>query len=186
MDALKFPIKDIPLQGLLVDRVVPVHLLQPAKAETLPVETLQLTGKLSEVGGEYLFRGHAKGSFEQACDRCLEQLALPFDVELVLTFQEGAPLEQEIDAEVLAMAEESEVYFYHGQEINLAPCLWEELALAYPAKFVCDFSDMTTCPQYKAPLDATSGDDGGEAPQQSQFAVLKDLLPELEQEFSEE
>lgn len=186
MDALKFPIKDIPIQGLVVDRVVPARVLQPVKAETLPVESLHLTGKLSEVGGEYLFRGHAQGNFEQACDRCLEPLALPFEVELVWIFHPGAALEEGIEADILAMAEESDVHFYYGKEIDLAPCLWEELALAYPAKFVCDFSDMMTCPQYNAPLDATSGEEGCESPLQSQFAVLKDLLPELGQECLEE
>jgi uncharacterized protein len=152
---------------------------------------------LSEAGDEYLFQGSVSGVFEHVCDRCLEAACAPFDVDVVWTFKEGPrqtvedALEDD-DTDEPAVA----VVGFDGNEIDLAPCVWEEVVLAMPSKFICREDCAGLCPKCGVDLNrgrcaCRDNDDNvadrGERPMGNKgLAGLAELFPDLRPKRSEE
>ena len=148
MDKLRVPLAALTPDGAPVDSVVSVAGLSPQDADAFPAESVRVRGMLLEMGSEYLFRGTISGVIKHACDRCMEEASIPFSAEAVWVFKEA------LETKVLeSEAEDAEddgdmvVYGFEGNEIDLAPCVWEELVLAMPSKFLCDEDCAGLCPQ---------------------------------------
>ena len=147
---LVIPLADIDDDGYAVDASVPVSSLQPEDVDALPVETVNISGEITEVAGDYLFQGEISGCFEHACDRCLRQARMPFEVEAIWNFETdpkaafeaaGVAFDEEIDLGDSAMCRP-----ILNEEIDLRPHLWEELVLAFPSKFLCSEDCQGICP----------------------------------------
>ncbi len=198
MNRLTVPVASITVGGASIDVVVPIAELEPPDVKSgAPVVTVNVAGVLSEAGDEYLFQGSVSGVFEHVCDRCLEAVRAPFDVDVVWTFKEGqretveGALEED-DTDETAVA----VAGFDGNEIDLAPCVWEEVVLAMPSKFICREDCAGLCPKCGVNLNrgrcACRENDGnvadrGERPMGNKgLAGLAELFPDLRPKRSEE
>ncbi|MBI2434415.1 MAG: DUF177 domain-containing protein [Candidatus Hydrogenedentes bacterium] len=191
MDSLRIPLTDIPDHGLEIVESVPVKAIQPPDADEIPVDSVSLEGILSQAGGDYLFHGQVAGAFTHPCDRCLGPARAEFDLDVYWTFQEedaAAPLEDtgeeeetEFDAEGSGSLEG--VCTFAGDEIDLAPPLWEELALAVPSKYVCKPDCRGLCPRCGVNLNDTqcacARSEAEQDVKDNAFAKLRDLFPDL-------
>jgi len=197
VNTLRIPLTNIPDHGVQFDQTASVASFQPPGAEAVPVEQVTVHGSMTPAGGEYLFQGQVEGVFVHPCDRCLESARIPFALEVFWAFQEGTTpviigmdpddddLEDEVDIEDAA-----DVHLFQGGEIDLAPVVWEELALSVPSKYVCAEDCRGLCPRCGVDLNrgaCTCEVRDTEAPEKNQaFAALRDLFPDLPQQKNEE
>jgi uncharacterized protein len=186
---LTVPLASITADGVIVDVVVPIAEVKPPDAESgVPALTVDVAGALTEAGDEYVFRGTLSGVFEHACDRCLDVAAVPFDIDVLWSFKEGpAPPIADGAEETKDDAETLTSLTFEGNEIDLAPCVWEEVVLAMPLKFVCREDCAGLCPHCGANLnrerctcrEKDKMDNKG-------LAGLADIFPDLRPKHSEE
>lgn len=123
------------------DREKAIDETLPAEAVVLEVENARVTGpiaisgkavKTSETVG---LTGRLSGSVEIECDRCLEAVERPFDIELDLEF---APTEQfESDANLELHSEDMRLDAIEGSRIDLAAIAREQILLDLPQQFFC-------------------------------------------------
>jgi len=177
MDALRIPVDKITEQGYAVNVDAPVVEIQPADVEPLPLVRVGVEGTFHPVGDGLLFRGTLSGVFEHACDRCLAPMTVPFSVQVDWLFTPGSTVGIEF--------EEAEERIYQGNEIDLAPHVWEELVLTMPSRFICGQTEAC-----KAAEDEEAGStiyaDEEPAPASEGLAQLKDLFPNLPSEREKE
>lgn len=196
-DSLRVPLSALPEgQEFTVNATVAEEDVRPAGAETIALLGATLTGVLSTAGGEFFFQGAVSGEFRRACDRCLEVADRRFTQDAAWAFAPGAPVSVAEGLDGLEDCQlsdedagEEPARHVEGDEINLAPPLWEELVLLAPAKFLCDDECKGLCPQCGA--NRNSGDCGcvsqsEEMPGRRGLAALKDLFPGLRGGSSEE
>ena len=164
MMQLRIPVTDIKEEGLRVRCAFAADDVRPEGAESLPVTRAEMSGLLTVMGEEVLFRGRLSGAFQQQCDRCLESLELPFEVECTWFFEPDSGEEADDDDEVFRL---------DGEVVDLGHYAWEEMALAFPVRFVCP--DDEPC-QYRDRYMAQAAQEAAEG-QMSPFAKLKELFP---------
>lgn len=151
MNRLRFPLVSVTTRGLAVDVTLSEAEIRPEGVDSLPVDSVRVHGTLAQIDSEYVFRGTVAGRYEYPCDRCLEPAAFPFCVEAGWVYAPGlvAPgsvrTEDDADEAVIAVA-------VGGNEIDLAPQVWEEIVLAAPVKVLCRADCAGLCPQCGANL----------------------------------
>ena len=154
MEKLSVPLSAITESGVIIDVTVPAAQLQPPDAAPAPVRTVRVQGTLQDLGDEYLFTGSVAGTYEHPCDRCLDEVSLPFDVPVLWSFRAGGAAEEpfaEITDEELEQ-EELASFGFEGTEIRLGPQAWEELVLNAPLKYLCNETCAGLCPRCGANL----------------------------------
>jgi len=186
VENLAIPLAGIPEQGYHIDTLLSAKDLQPEGAEGLPLSSVRLSGTISAVDSEYLFQGRLQGTFSRPCDRCLEEAQVPFDIEIVWCFEEGAPSEvagKEAPEHEVNFAESEERRTFQGNEIDLSPHVWEELVFALPVKFICREDCRGLCPSCGANRNTTSCNCPASATENSAanrgLAGLAELFPDL-------
>jgi len=188
VDKLRVPLTALTPDGVPVDSVVSVADLSPQDAEPFPAESVRVRGTLLEMSSEYLFRGTISGVFKRACDRCLEEAEVAFSVEALWVFKEGLGTKtSDSEAEDVEDDGDMTVCGFEGNEIDLAPCVWEELVLATPSKLLCREDCAGLCPQCGVNLNrgpCARHERGGI--KNKGLAELAELLPELRARSSEE
>jgi uncharacterized metal-binding protein YceD (DUF177 family) len=197
MDALRVPLSLITEAGYRLDVTAPLNALKPEGAEELPMQEVTVRGKLTQVGADYLFRGRLTGEFVHPCDRCLEEARFPVDLDVIWNFAEGLPGEAfnelaEVDEdEEVALELAADFRAFQGNEIDLAPPVWEEVVLALPARFVPELDENGDCGQCgRGPValyvSGKTEEEEQKAAADRGFAKLKDLFPELNEKKSED
>lgn len=186
MDTLRIPIAAITETGAVVDAAVPTGQLSPEGAEGIPVAEVFVRGLLQYLSGEYLFEGAISGTFDHACDRCLEPMSESFTIEVLWNFQPGmetgtaVEFDDEAFADAVQDDEQLNTFLFEGNEIDLTPHIWEELALTVPAKYLCRPDCAGLCPHCGVDLNRkTCGCPKDEAMTNKGLAGLADLLPQL-------
>lgn len=191
MASLEFPLTAITDRGLHVNVTIAADALKPAEVPALPLDEVTVRGTLSPLIGQFLFQGTVEGVFVHACDRCLEDAGFPVSLPVVWTFEEGAPrdyLQQQVAEAEAGDEEEVEalgVFTYQGISLDLSRPVWDEIALALPAKYICREGCRGLCPvcggnRNTAPCTCEENLTGDETPaNNSGFAGLKDLFPDL-------
>lgn len=183
MFPLRIPIASIPEEGYHVAVSVAVSEIQPPGAADVPCASVNVEGTVTPVGKEYVFHGHVRGVFRHACDRCLEPAVVPFDVEVYWDFEERV----EVAALGVPVREDEEddagVHYFEGHEIDLAPWVWEEVALETPFRFLCSNSCKGLCPvcggnRNITPCTCEAAEDA-EQEEPTGLAKIKLLFPEL-------
>lgn len=156
--------------------------LRPDGVEAAGLEAISLTGMLQDLGGQYLFQGAVRAELSGRCVRCLEAARQAVEVEITWLFESGVePASGTGDAWDEEDDEEApRVSRFAGPELDLAPMLWEELALALPSKLVCKEECAGLCPSCGARLDEGGClcESGREA-RAGGLAALRDLFPDL-------
>ncbi len=170
MPSLFIPVSDIKDEGLRVECTLDATDLRPEGAEAIPVKEAHIKGLLTLMGDEVLFRGQLSGAYLQACDRCLEPLELPFEVDCTWYF--------EADSGEPEDADDDDVWRLEGENVNLARYVWEEMALTVPSKFVCP--EELPCAfrdQFRAQVSGEDDNDNVATDDTNPFLKLKNMFP---------
>lgn len=161
--------------------------MRPGGVPRTTLTSVRVAGTLSAVATEFVFRGRVSGTFERNCDRCLEPASKTIDQDVTWLFESGDDAPQaaediEDEEGELDEAEDDErARYYRGEEIDLAPHVWEEMVLAEPTKFYCNEECRGLCPHCGKNLNEGACDCAPEmeATGNTGLAVLKDLFPNL-------
>jgi len=160
--------------------------IRPEGIEALPVDSVRLCGMLTQLSGEYVFRGSVAGRYEYPCDRCLEPAVFPFCVEVVWVFAPGSASKAEDTAKDNA-DEAVQTVAIAGNEIDLAPPVWEEIVLAAPTKVLCREDCAGLCPQCGIDLNrGTCSCRTDDTIKNEGLAGLAALFPEIKPKSSED
>lgn len=196
-DSLRVPLSAVSeAQDFTVDVAVGEVDLRPEGAPTLDLIGASLSGALSAVGNEFLFKGSVSADIRRGCDRCLEVAERNFVQDTSWTFAPGA---SEDVSSVLSELDGPDTDYEDADveptrlilddEIDLAPVFWEELVLMAPTKFLCDDECMGLCPQCGTNKNFGNCECAAEHEERtghSGLAALKDIFPGLGGGSSEE
>lgn len=198
MSRLCLPLSDVTAgNDIGVDAEVDESDLRPEGAPECALRRVGVSGALSCVDSEFLFRGRVSGTFESACDRCLEPARRTIEQDVVWYFEAGTGVEsgqESGDTELTVDVEEDDegrrVRFFFGQELDLGPHVWEEVMLSLPTKFYCKDDCAGLCARCGANLNAgpcgCETETDGEEKKPLGFAALKDMYPDLPADPSED
>ena len=94
-------------------------------------------------GQELFFQGQIAGHVVGHCARCLEDYAFEMakDFSVVLVPKQAIPEETQLDAEDLDLG------FYEGDQVDLSPLVREQIILALPTRPLCRDACKGLCPQ---------------------------------------
>ncbi len=155
MSTFKIPVACIGETGYVFDACAPVTEIQPPDTLGLPIFDVTVHGCFTAVADTFLFRGTVSGAFTNACFRCLAPARAAFNVTVAWVFRQGEALAYE-ELEHAAGLEETghsvkdrkgeSCRPFQGPEIDLAPCIWEELVFAQPSRFLCEEDCKGMCP----------------------------------------
>lgn len=122
--------------------------------------------------GLVFVRGAVSAEAPRACERCGEPVALRVDTDLDLAYAPAGPNSAQAEAphDLELHADELDVGWYEGDEIDLADVLREALSLALPPRVVCE--DESACELRTREMLARSAPRSGHPG----FAVLKNLI----------
>ncbi|HVN23608.1 MAG TPA: DUF177 domain-containing protein [Syntrophorhabdales bacterium] len=99
---------------------------------------------VSKMGSDVRVEGPVKCTLRLSCDRCLESFLFPVngrvDIELAPKSDEPKLPEMELTGE------ETSLYYYEGDELDLDPYIYEEVMLAIPIKALCNEFCKGICP----------------------------------------
>jgi uncharacterized protein len=166
---------------------VPEDEVRPNDVPQTSLTQVRVAGNLSAVSTEFVFRGRIIGEYERECDRCLEPAHETVEQEVTWLFEPGtdtpqaAPDVEDEEGELEGGEDEERARYYHGEEIDLAPHVWEEVVLATPTKFYCRDDCRGLCPRCGKNLNAGACDCAPEKETNgnSGLAALKDMFPDL-------
>ncbi len=187
MNQLLIPVAAVGDDGLPVDIMVKISEVQPPDTPGVPLEVVHVQGFVMAADSEYLFQGRLKGVYARPCDRCLAEACVPWDLEVGWLFEEGPgggyflkTLDDDTDELDAVLTDRRPP---QGGTIDLGPCVWEEVVLNVPLKFVCKPDCRGLCPRCganwnEAPCTCGSGETVDEAPANG-LADLARLFPDL-------
>jgi uncharacterized protein len=135
--------------------------------------------RAARVGDMVEIEGDLRTTVRLNCGRCLVEFISPLEATFSLTYARQAPAEggrSEPGPHEMA-AEEADLVFFHGEEIDLADGIQEQVILSLPLRPLCSEGCRGLCARCGADLNqvacgclaATAG---------SPFAVLGRLKPE--------
>lgn len=180
--------------GYTVERELSETDLRPVGVQESALSSVKVSGKLTAMENEVLFRGTMVGTYEQPCDRCLDPASRTVEQSVVWYFEPGVepnPLVElradEIESGYEEDIEGERVRFYEGEEINLGPHVWEEMLLAAPTKYYCRDNCKGLCPGCGSNLNEGACSCAPETETgNSGLAGLKDMFPNLPSQETEE
>ena len=121
--------------------------IQPSGTDAPPMEQVRVNGTLLPVDRDFLFQGTLSGEYSRECDRCLAMAIVPFNQKVSWLFKENADGVFREASETGEDDEKTERRSFHGPVVNLGPCVWEEVVLNAPHKFVCGPDCRGLCPR---------------------------------------
>lgn len=123
-------------------------------------------------------RGLLETRIEYECGRCLEtrQLPLRFDSEFVLMAKSEWKSAYEGEEEVELEADDMDVSFYEGEDLDLEPLVREAVLLELPALARCSESFKEACDEaYRRNVGDEALEELEEAAMDQRWAPLKDI-----------
>jgi DUF177 domain-containing protein len=172
---LRYKIKEIPDEGLVVSQPIPADLLKDA-LEGLEPDLAQCTGgielTLTRAKRDVIVSGGVSAALAVACGACLKPAGVtvraPINVVYVEEKEKAAPGDgdDDLDAE--------DVLHYDGEVVDLRPMLREQLILSLPMSVRCKDGCKGLCPVCGG--DRNLNDCGHKVElEESPFAALKSL-----------
>ena len=173
-----------------LDERVDETVLRPEGAPESSLTGVSIVGTLVRIDSDLLFRGSLSGTFSRPCDRCLEPASVDVACDVAWHFEPGVvedalegPLEYSSETALDEDVEGQRVRYFEGDELNLAPHVWEEMLLASPSKFYCSEDCKGLCPSCGKNLNLEACNCAQEREESgSGLAALKDMFPDLPSE----
>jgi uncharacterized protein len=119
-------------------------LKRPEDADLTFLSPIEYELRVSRVGDNVRIQGPVEASLSLTCDRCLEPYA--FTVRSVLDIELMPKEKQPKVAEMELQADEMDVYYFEGEEIEIDPYVFEEIMLNIPIKVLCSDACKGMCP----------------------------------------
>lgn len=107
--------------------------------EVTPRSPLEVRLEAQPAGPDVVVRGRVRGTFEQACRRCLEPVQVVIDEELGRLYRAGEALEDVESEDVLALPRDA--------ELDLRGPVREQVLVAVPRYVYCRADCRGLCPQ---------------------------------------
>ncbi|MCX5893939.1 MAG: DUF177 domain-containing protein [Deltaproteobacteria bacterium] len=156
--SLQISIKSIPETGKDVSLDLGQQWFEHWREEDPGLEFSQAairgTANLSKHGHDILLRGRLEGELGLACGRCLEPFTAlvetDFDLMVVPAPTGAGPEEEELSAQEL------DVDFYTGENVDLEAIIREQIILMAPLKPLCREDCQGLCPNCGANLNQES------------------------------
>lgn len=186
MKELRIPLTAIPEGGVSVALVVESGTIRPLDASDLPVDRIQVEGTITPVGGDYLFDGQLTGKYVHPCDRCLETARIPFDISVSWLYSTEPPRVVATEGVEDDDVADDEWHPIAQDQIDMSACVWEEVSLNVPLKYICDDNCRGLCPVCGVNRNQTSCDceqlDEAEKPVETNrgFEGLAEMFPDLD------
>ena len=133
-------------------------------------------------GAEVLVRGRVRTEVLLACSRCLQDVPLAVDVEVVSLQLPGEPPEHWLGEEVEVDPEEIDRDWYQGEEIVLDGLVREHILLEFPMQPLCS----ETCPGIEVPAHVRGPERLEQVAADPRFAALAALRRRLPTHDDEE
>jgi uncharacterized protein len=176
-----------------VDITAPESEVRPQGVAESALRRVHLRGTLTELDEDFMFRGVLAGGYEQPCDRCLEPAARSEELDVIWLFTRGAapvhePLDDKDEGDLELDDESERIRHFDGEEIDLAPSVWEELLLSAPTKFHCREECKGLCPTCGTNLNTGACNCARKEEKEvnhSGLAALKDMFPNLPSQSEE-
>jgi uncharacterized protein len=175
---MRYKIKDIPDEGLLVQEELPRSLLADALDGTeadLGATTGNVRVELTKDRADNVYaRGDLKALVTVPCASCLGpalvQIATPLRMTFVADAEDAAPTEGSHDP-----LDDTEVTIHDGQTVELSPVIRDQIILGLPMSPKCRDNCAGLCPT--CGQNRNERDCGHEPPhlQDPRFAALKNL-----------
>jgi len=108
------------------------------------VAPMEVAGAAELLGDEIHIAGSLNTTVEAVCDRCLEPLRRPIDIEFDLFYRPMKTIAHEEEIEI--KPSELEIGFYEGNGLELDEVLKEQVLLTLPMKQVCREECKGLCP----------------------------------------
>lgn len=168
--------------GLDVDVAYPGEWLSEVLGEELAEHTgeeeLALSAHLQMNRDEVLVRGRGEGSLSLRCSRCLEPVSQALDFSFDLLFVPRAK-EPKVPrgAEVRLEAQDLDVDFFDGEEIDLDLIAREQLLLALPSYPICQSDCRGLCGHCGANLNEALCGCSQSKPTDPRLAKLAQFMP---------
>jgi DUF177 domain-containing protein len=132
------------LHGITVSKTYLPGGLDFHEAKFRQAGPLTVNGVAELAGKEIRIRGHISGCLEAACDRCLEQVQIPVELDFDLPYRPMEEIAREEEVEV--GEDELQVGFFSGEGVNLDDVVREQVILSVPMKVVCRSECLGLCP----------------------------------------
>ncbi len=88
--------------------------------------------------------GPVKSTVTLTCSRCLEEFACSFDTHLDIELAPKGLLPHSTEVEL--RADDLDIYYYEGDEIDLNPLIYDEVLLNLPTRPLCREDCAGLCP----------------------------------------
>jgi uncharacterized protein len=108
-------------------------------------------GRISRKGEQVRLRGRVKAGIEALCDRCLQPVSLPVEVEFDDRYV-PAQTELELAEATELQADDLDLAFYEGETIEVGDIVREKILLALPTRLLCREDCKGLCPTCGADL----------------------------------
>lgn len=170
---MKINVDQIREDGLELEFDVPADTFDYLKKDEygLRINTpvhVALLAKTSSAG--VIIKGTIRGVAALTCSRCLKQ----FEQKLDHGFSYDCLPEGEAEHEIELSMEDVDICYYTGMELDTAPLIQEQVALAFPMRPLCKDDCKGLCP--KCGADLNQGDCGCDKGAMGlPFAALKGL-----------
>jgi len=126
---------------------------------------------ITKTSGTVFIKGSFSALINICCSRCLENTNLSIGSDFAYTL---IPAKTEINEDQELKAEELEISYYHGDFIDLAPIICEQIILQIPIKVLCKEDCKGLCQHCGANLNVSSCNCRPDVVD-SRMAVLKNL-----------
>jgi uncharacterized protein len=135
--------------------------------------SVRIAGEVRPHGDFFSIAGRCSASGPLACSRCLEPV--PWNIDEGFSVEYRSPASAPLDAEAELAADDLDVAFLQGQELDLIELAAEQVLLAMPMRIVCDTNCAGLCERCGANLNKV-GDCGCEPEIDPRWGALADLV----------
>lgn len=131
------------LKGCFKDSDVPDFTLRQVDVNCL----------ITNNSGTVFIKGSFSAAIDIVCSRCLESTTLPIGSDFAYTL---IPAKAETREDLELTPEDLETSYYHGDVIDLAPIICEQIMLQIPMKVLCSEECKGLCPHCGTNLNNSS------------------------------
>lgn len=135
---------ELELHPVRASEIYPPGALDFQGAKFRQARPLRVDTEAELAGKEIRVRGHISGVLEASCDRCLDKIEIPVELDFDLPYRPMEEITQEEEVEV--GEDELKVGFFSGDGVNLADVVREQVLLSVPMKVVCRSDCRGLCP----------------------------------------
>jgi uncharacterized protein len=114
-------------------------------AELCLTKPLHFVGVIENAAPFLELRGEVSTSLELVCSRCLQRFGMDLQLEIAEVYTNKAD----------SLSEDDEIYFFEGDEIDIAPALLKAVFMELPMHPLCKPSCKGICPQCGADLNVS-------------------------------